>query len=277
MEEKVKPIYEKRFALPINESAKNRLNDFRVAVKEYQKEHPEILGATIYGSMIKGNQAKETSDIDSFLYIDADNIPKENKDPNEKLQNPYSPAFKYRSELLNSLNISQKDEENFYEDLKPIILNSEIIDKNINNCIKFEIENNNYKKMLNEKYNNEMSEEEKYKLLSQEPVMDKMDFSPEIAGMFHVQIGKGVDKYRHLFLEKLNALPDKKIAESIWEEVHFTLNTFEKRKDTEKKIKIPSTFDEALKIYHPDLYKNINKKKEAEKINKLKIQITNSY
>ncbi|MEI7810230.1 MAG: nucleotidyltransferase domain-containing protein [bacterium] len=260
---------ERRFTPAIETSAKTRLNNFRDGIKDFQKQNPEVLGATVYGSMIKGEQAKETSDIDAFLYIDKETLPEgENGKSKDVVE------LEYRNNFLKSLNIPEGEVSKYYGDLRPKLLDNQTLDNDINTRIEYDNKMKAYKKMLEEKYTYEASDEEKEKLLSQEPQF-KNDFA--ISGMFHARVGRGIEKYRHMFLDKVNALPDKEMAEKIWNEVYFDLKTFEERSDPNKKIEIPSTLNDALRVYHPDLYKSISKKKDEEKIKELQSKINNSF
>ncbi len=262
-------IQERRFTLATESSARTRLDGFRDGVKSFQKEHPEFLGATVYGSMIKGDQAKETSDVDAFLYIDADII--SDTDKNKKSEDLES---EYRTSFLKSLNIPVEEASKYYGDLRAKVLSGQVLEDNINGRIEYENQYNTYKKMLEEKYTYETPEEEKEKLLAQEPKTQPIDFA--VLGMFHARVGSGIEKYRHLFLEKIMALPDKKMAEKIWDDVYFDLKTYEQRKDPNKVIELPVTLEEATKVYHPDLYKSENKRKDEEKISDLRNKILQS-
>lgn len=259
---------ERRF-MPATESfAKTRLNLFRNGVKDFQKEHPEVLGATVYGSMIKGDQARETSDVDAFLYIDAENMPDKTN-----LQEPEKVEEEYRSNLLNRLNVSG-DEYKYYKDLRSKLLSNEILENEINSRIEYGHQYNEYRQMLYEKYG-DASDEEKEKLLSQEPQTRLIDFS--VAGMFHAKVGTGIEKYRRLFLNKVNKLEDKQMAEAIWNDVYSDLSLMEQRKDPNVQIQIPKNLNDAIRVYDPDLYKEINKKKDEDKISELESQINDSY
>lgn len=260
---------ERRFALATETSARTRLDNFRDGVKDFQKQNPEVLGATVFGSMIKGDQARGTSDIDAFLYIDKETLPEEKK--NKSIDFVESD---YRSSFLKSLNIPEEDVSKYYSDLRPKLLDGQVLDNDINSRIEYDNRMKAYKKMLEEKYTYETPDEEKEKLLSQEPQF-KNDFA--ISGMFHARVGSGIEKYRHLFLEKIEALSDKEMAEKIWDDIYFDLKTYENRSDPNKKIEIPSTLSDALRVYHLDLYKSINNKKDEDKIEELRFQINNSF
>lgn len=49
-------LYEKRFTLPIDEIARRNLETFRKTYYQLEPEHPEFVGMTLFGSMVKGRQ-----------------------------------------------------------------------------------------------------------------------------------------------------------------------------------------------------------------------------
>ncbi len=249
---------EKRFELPVQDEAKVRLDTFRTTVKELQIENPEILGATIYGSMIKGKQAKAESDIDSFLYVDAEN-PASDKIETES----------YRKKLMEKLGAENNENSKYYEDLRVQPLSTKIIEKEIEDQLSFYEKAEEYNKMLNEKYG-EASDEEKEALLQQQ---SHRTIQFGIAGMFHARVGNGIEKYRKLFLEKIASIPDKDTAEKLWNEVSFQIRTYEQRKDWNIEIETPDTLKQALRTYDPEFYSAMQKNEEQEKIEKLRQEI----
>jgi predicted nucleotidyltransferase len=257
---------ERRFVPATESTAKNRLDDFRGAVKDYQKEHPEFLGATVYGSMIKGEQATENSDVDAFLYVDKELIAK-----NDDLEKEESFKDEYRSNFLNTLKVPEEERSKYYGDLRVQLLDENVIKDEINSKIQFLEKEKAFKEMIAEKYNYEASDEEKQNLLSQEPEHKTISFGT--SGMFHARVGSGIDKYRHIFLEKLNSLPDKNISNEVWNDVYAQLTTMEQRKDPEKQIQIPETLNDALRTYHPDLYRKIVEEGDEVKAKNLKSKI----
>lgn len=259
---------ESRFKLATNESARERLDNFRSEVKNFQKEHPEVLGATVYGSMIKGSQAKETSDIDAFLYIDQEALPEE-----EKLSDSKELETKYRNKFLENIQASPEEIKNYYVDMRAELLSDNILDKDIESRIEYDQKYKDYRIMLNEKYPG-ASPDEQERLLASEPEFKQI--SSPIAGMFHARIGTGIEKYRKSFIEKIVSLPNKELAEDIWKDVCTHLNTMEQRSDPSKKIEIPSNLNDAMLTYHPELYKELNRKKDEEEISKLKEEIAKS-
>lgn len=255
--------------LAAESSARNRLDNFRDGVKKYQGERPEVLGATVYGSMIKGEQAKENSDVDAFLYIDKDVIPETGKRKDLDVL-----ESEYRSDFLKKLGVSEDEAKKYYGDLRTQILDNEVLSTEIASRVEYENEQREHKEMLNRKYSF-ASPEEQERLLSQEPAFRQISFP--ISGMFHAKIGKGIEKYRRLFLEKINDLQDKSAAESIWNDVYSQLKTLESRSDPTKEIKMPATLEEAIRTYHPDLHKKMQSEKDKTKISELRERLQNSY
>lgn len=69
MEEDLKSLEIHRYR--INELSSEKLKSFRDEIELMKQEHPELVGATIYGSHVTG-QSKESSDIDAFVFVDTD-------------------------------------------------------------------------------------------------------------------------------------------------------------------------------------------------------------
>lgn len=250
---------ERRYEPPTNEIARQRLDTFRESVKQFQKERPEILGATLYGSMMKGSQAREESDIDAFMYIDGELLKDKNVD-----------TEKYRTTFLENFGGKDSGEREYFEDLRLKELSSEIIDKEIEDQISHYKEYKNYKNTLDEKYAEATTEKDKETLLKQEPFRN-FDFA--ISGMFHPRIGTGIEKYRKVFLEKMRSISDREIAEKIWGEVAFNLRTYETRKDPTVEIVIPETLEDAMRLYDPGSAIQLRKESEENKIKVLKASL----
>ncbi|NTV22557.1 MAG: hypothetical protein HGB03_03275 [Candidatus Yonathbacteria bacterium] len=255
-EEKIK---EKRFELPIQDEAKARLDTFRATIKDLQKENPEVLGATIYGSMIKGKQARSESDVDSFLYVDAENLLSTN-----------IAIDSYRQKVMEKLGAENNENSKYYEDLRVQPLSTAIIEKEIEDQLSFYQKTEEYKQMLNEKYG-EASDKEKETLLLQEPDFRTIQFG--ISGMFHARIGSGIEKYRKVFIEKLATMPNKDVAEKLWDEVASQIRTMEQRKDPNVVIETPDTLKDAIRKFDPEFYSAIRQKEDQEKIEKLHQEI----
>ena len=250
---------ERRFELPHNHDARVRLDIFRTMIKEFQEENPEVLGATVYGSMIKGEQARSESDVDSFLYID--------KESTEYVENDVDT---YRTRFLEKLGIEEEIQSKYYGDLRPQLLSKTIIEREIADQLEFYKKDAAYKEMLNEKYA-ESSEEQKELLLKQAPGHRTIQFG--IAGMFHARVGSGIEKYRKIFLENIATLPNKEESEKIWSAVASQIRTMEQRKDPNIQIDTPDTLEDALRKYDSEFYSKMQEKEDKEKIEDLQKEI----
>ncbi len=243
-----------RFELPTNEVAKERLDIFRKAVKEFQTEHPEVLGATVYGSMIKGKQANESSDIDACVYIDSDSEDYAGQDEDF-----------YKESLIAKTGLVDGDDGlEYVEHLKPVLINEKKIDDEITAQASFFSKEKEIDKRILE-LNDEMKKaeigtdsarvleckKEKEKLYKEKLNTRNTEFW--LTGMFHARVGSGIEKYRKMFLEKIASLPDKDISERIWsKDVAESLRIFEERWDSSTEVLIPKTLEKALEVYHPE-------------------------
>lgn len=259
--------HERRFELPVQNEAKARLDAFRRGVKDYQQKSPEVLGATVFGSMIKGKQARSESDVDAYLYIDAED-PRYNQKPSQE----------YKTEFLESTGVTDKeDQEKYYHDMRPQILSSVVIGKEIEDRLEYYMEKEQFKKTRDQaldrlllvagKEGRTLTTEERKSLDENSPKFRTIDSG--VAGMFHARVGSGLEKYRELFLEKIMSLPDRKVAEKLWAEVAADLKTFEKRSDRNVAIELPDTLDKALMTYHPKLSSALQKIKDNKRIEEL--------
>jgi len=258
----------KRFEVAKNPVAYGRLEQFRQQVKKFQEEYPEVLGATVFGSMIKGEKATAESDIDGFLYIDAEVNDK------EKLKNRSKLEIDYKTNLLKRLGLSPEEEEKYFHDFQPKILSNEILDQDINSFVTIYKKRQEYR-MIAEEYEEEndvvLMLADREKLFGQMPGIPSVDES--IAGMFHARVGHGIQKYRRLFLEKLMTLEDPKMAREIWNGIYAQLSTYEGRGSEGKIVRLPATLEEALQIYHPELLRSTIEEQDQRKIAALRAGI----
>jgi len=80
--------------------------------------------------MIRGDKAKASSDVDAFLYVDADTLSSK-----DRTQEAKTLEDQYRSGLLKELGVSGEEAKKLYGDLIPKLLSSEILDQNIKNNV----------------------------------------------------------------------------------------------------------------------------------------------
>jgi hypothetical protein len=66
-------IGRRRFLMPKNPELRKNLKDLEIAYGTYSKDKPELIGMTLKGSYVKG-YAGVKSDIDGYIFIDADRV-----------------------------------------------------------------------------------------------------------------------------------------------------------------------------------------------------------
>jgi len=102
------PTYEKRFQIPEDEELRERLSGVQHTVKDFQREYPEALSFSMYGSMVK-DTANPESDIDGALFIDTTPTGDEEVDAAvlERLESgEYLTTFK--ADLQDRLNLTEE-------------------------------------------------------------------------------------------------------------------------------------------------------------------------
>lgn len=227
--EKHSPLERKRFVLPTEEVARERLGKIKEVYRELKQQHPEIISMTLFGSYTKG-RATEKSDIDAWVFIDEEKA-KANYGwglPNEKLRE----QEKYWRERWRKV---LKDEEALPEevrkivtivyfrnllkqafaeglsvpvpkvrDLRPILLSEEILDRGL--------------------------EVVKESLTEEDPFPSFADFAPPLAlpliAMFYLSIDNDIVPYRKYLLEKLHSMGRE--GEKIWKGIAYTLKGWER-------------------------------------------------
>lgn len=118
MEMEYKPRLDKRFRLREDNLAPEKIEAFRTAIETLQKEYPEIRGATMYGSLVRGEGSLE-SDIDACVFIDLSmatrtiqkNAPEQDDFYRTKLR-PMPPSFNSRNALMMNIFENPTEEEN---------------------------------------------------------------------------------------------------------------------------------------------------------------------
>lgn len=206
----------RRFVLGKEPFARERIEAIKSAVEELQTENPEILGLTLFGSTVKGRHTK-ASDIDGFLFVDADLAEEKYKEPiyNWKersefiiwMTEAYSHLYKELS-VIGSYDIRVKTH------VMPLPINEEIIDKEVEILVK------------------------KDNLLPRQ----------NLTGMFHLMAGHGIEKYRKYLVEKLAGMGE--LGEGVWHRIIDETEKWEEgntREFGEKKY--PRTLEEAKKLY----------------------------
>ncbi|KHO47086.1 MAG: hypothetical protein QT00_C0003G0008 [archaeon GW2011_AR5] len=74
------PKLEKRFTIQKDEGVREKVHLLQSVIAEMQKEYPEIVGATLFGSLSSGQASKE-SDIDAYVFVDYEKAAERLKTP----------------------------------------------------------------------------------------------------------------------------------------------------------------------------------------------------
>jgi|AntRauTorcE11897_2_1112592.scaffolds.fasta_scaffold13861_1 predicted nucleotidyltransferase len=244
-----KPAYEKRFQIPEDEEIQERLKGVQHTVKAFQREYPEALSFSMYGSMVKDTATLE-SDVDGTLFIDTTPTGDEELDESvlERLKSgEYLSTFK--SDLQERLGLT---EEQVGKDVKLETISEQDVSTAAE---KFILSNDLYteEKKLWESTRRDtgMTEEgmfgevKVYEYEGEEPVAP--DLPNNIKAMFNMDVGGGVQKYREQFINSLEQLESEKakdICRSISAYISFTEGG--KRKEA---AKLPNSFEEFKKRY----------------------------
>lgn len=240
-----------RFTPALEINAKKRLDFFRNKIKDFQKKYPEVIGATIFGSMIRGKSAHNESDVDSILYIDKEVIPVNKRPKDGDYKKEEELAFIYLGKFIKESKID-KNEISKYS-IHPVLISEDLIDESIDES---KINKGFFEKLKKKVYlENKNLSEEKIDTIMRDSLI--VGVNSDVCGLFHAKVGIGIEKYRKMFLEKIYNLEDRSMSEYIWENVYLKVLRFEQGRENPVSINIPKTLDMAIKIYHPDLYKKI--------------------
>lgn len=298
---------EKRFLLSEEDFAKERLRGVKEVVSEIKKDNPEVLSFCMFGSMVKG-AAKPESDIDGYLFVDADLVAEkqasrkgkkeqgiiEDHDVegwglttafSEKISEEY--GEKFDKALQEKLELSPKQTEHVL--VLPIsegIIDSHIQDLSSQAGVWEEYEEKRcqwrerreeaeteakakepkgamdfYAKMAKviaaiRRHEDDPVDDATRQSLIQEdidiasgapPKPEAVLASRNLFGMFHLDVGGGIRKYRDCFLSKLQGMGPR--GERIWHEVAKNLEAFEQALQLDIGKRYPRTLEEAIDVY----------------------------
>lgn len=227
---------EKRFLLSSEPFAKERMASIQETLREMKHKYPEVLSFCTFGSMVKGT-AHEKSDIDGYLFVDADQAaqrhpeesiinmtPKEEYTKHRKeisLQAYFRPDIRREYEKLLRDSLQQKfdlyDEQ--VRHIRVLPINREIIDQHV-------------------------QELEPWATGRADHVVWP---SPNIFAMFHLAIGSGVRPYRRYLLERLGTMGES--GERIWQEIIRNVEMLEQNFQENTGKRYPKSLEDAQKLY----------------------------
>lgn len=248
------PAKNKRFRFGREDFAQERQQAVKDSVREIKLENPEILSFCMFGSMAKG-RARLESDIDGFLFIDADKIANKSKQSAttagiERKEDEFGSRSKkafsklridLESNYINTLRnkIKQKTDltDNQLEDIKAIPISRQIIDQQLEELRKSFEEPERYETQAPS-----FLDENKMVTMENEVIAIVGD---NLSKMFHLETGGGIREYRKYLLDKLSDLGE--IGEKIWREIIDSTATMEH--GSLSVARYPETLKEARKIY----------------------------
>lgn len=249
----------KRFTLSKETFAKERIDGLKDVVADLKKEHPEVLSFAMFGSMVKGT-AREASDIDGYLYVDADlakefsgqgsDVLQKSADGkvttfSDELQQQYEQEI--RNKLKGRLNLS--DEQVRHIRVRPI--NEQIVDDEIAKLDDYTAKAEQFKQesasywdalQANLDGKGEIPDPASY---PQYPDIESS--STNIFPMFHLKVGNGIEKYRAYLIDRLSQMGER--GEKIWQQVIESTESLEQNLQSNTGKRYPRTLEEAASVY----------------------------
>ncbi len=242
----------KRFTLSGEEFARQRISAVKKEVKHLKQEKPEVLSLCMFGSLTTG-KTRPDSDIDGYLFVDADEVSKKYQIENELFLETEvdsqgnietylkeTLASRYTSPLRENLRKHFLEEEDV-EHIRVRPISTEIID--------YHVENLRQHLESMKTYQQESDEYKRNNYQGDQPEMpDIIMPSTSLGAMFHLDVGGGIVKYRQYLISKLSDMGD--IGEEIWKVViQDGTEMMEQHLNTETDISYPRTLGEAKKVY----------------------------
>lgn len=260
----------KRFSLSSEDSAKEKIRAVQSVIEEMKREYPEVIGLSLFGSLVKGTATLE-SDIDALLLVNPDAIaPDADKGPsvhfvrfdhtiirggapNEStfhwpefrndLREKYEQIFKEKlTQRLPALSAEQT------RDIIAAPLSEALLGKMLDEIV------NSYKKYPNGvlqrtiwlAHKIEPGEEGRFT-----PENIRIEPSQLLYMLFHLDVGGGLPSYRKIVLGRLTA--EGELGEVIWTNLISSAESWEQggiafdALPTEKRY--PRTLAEAATLY----------------------------
>lgn len=249
---------EKRFIVPKEAIGSVRLNELQRVVDEVKAEYPEVLSVCVFGSSTKG-RARKDSDIDGWMFVDSaivaeklecsqsDVLDVEVKDDDfgrrkstffkDKVEVGYGDLV--RAKMKERLGLSDEQVEH----IRALPVSEAIIEEYVEDwriwdesVQKYQIDREAYMTAL---------ENRDYSL--ERPVLPDNPQLSVLPYMFHMAIGRGVEKYRAYLINKLEALGDG--GDRVWRRVIERTEMMENHLNSGTGLSYPSTLAEAKNQY----------------------------
>jgi hypothetical protein len=256
----------KRFNLSSEDFAQARIHAVKGTMEEMKERFPEVLAASLFGSLVKGKVTEE-SDTDIVVFVDPELIHQDDsqnpkteyyrydfhsleqgarvesayhylklrKDIEEKYRTAFTAMFKARSSDLDEVDVI----------FSP--MNVPIVTKMINDIIA------SYKL-----HPNGVPEEKIFLMYSEKREKDsivdesvRLEPNQELYTLFHLEAGGNLQPYRQAIIEMLIAAGD--VGEKIWSKLIATTEEWEEKLQSPNQLpsnhRFPRTLKEAQALY----------------------------
>lgn len=261
------PERPKRFTLSSEWHAEEKIEALKQAVAELRAEHPECVGVSLFGSLVKGT-AKPESDIDALVLVDPDVIP----DAGDEPQVAYA-----RFDHALFQNGAPKQVTFHYPDLRQDLreryeqLARSAIQRHLPSLTDAQLEHV-FVDPMNERLLREMLDEiiasyKKYPdgvpqhtfhlthSITQgeegRQVPDGMRIEPNqlLYMLFHLDVGGGLPPYRRLLINRLKA--EGEVGEQVWRQLISLTESWEQQNKLGEPtgLRYPRTLSEAEQVY----------------------------
>lgn len=246
---------EKRFVIQTEDFAQKRVEALSVAVESLKKEYPEVISATLFRSLSRGD-TKEDSDIDAVLYVDVDYISEkerlEGKSGDDvidlvvkKKELPNVPGLQFQS-LDIYLRPDLYDKYNKLIQDRVLSLDPSLGPDHVEHIRSLPMSESGINKLVDYlvKMRGVSVEQGKEALVVNTP-------TTLLGSMFHLDIGGGIKKYRKILLNKLNDVGPA--GELIWFDIIRYVERWEQKveeySDLPTQIHYPRKLKDAVKVY----------------------------
>lgn len=218
----------KRFVITKEQGARSKLDVFQQALQTARTKHPEIIGATLFGSMTK-NTTHEGSDIDTFVFVDLDQIkstftPDEYQRAEQWIQEEkqLEPRFvappiedaiatlRYKPLIVEPL-IAVGMQREQMRDVRVRVLSRDFLRQEIEHCV----ENTNQRLAWEEAVRlQEKKDGNFYEWLGNNPKPEPYFADWKLSAIFHLSLGKDLQGYRKFILDTLKGYGQ--VGDIIW-------------------------------------------------------------
>lgn len=231
----------KRFEVQTDGFVKKRLDAIREGLKEMKEENPNVLGLTLFGSMVKG-KAHEDSDVDGYLFLDVDRLAEEeNELALQENREPRPVTF----DIGDTGNLSTYPGEHLYDIYKPLIREKLTHDGSLS---EEKIRDINIRPVGHDMIDKHLlSLQQAIESLKNGDSEVRIEPSQNLYGLFHLAVGHGLEGYRKYIIEELEQLGQE--GEDIWRTIIRKTEQLEQYMYTDTPIHYPRTLTEARRAY----------------------------